>query len=124
MGNKKRIMQLLAILLIVCLVISILGYFLFTFLKTKDAGIEQSEFAGRLYASKDVNVILEFSDDVTSARLRLAGVSGTVQRLNVNYKENLFTCTTETETYYFLVLDDGKLYGSTGDYLYQAQYAQ
>lgn len=124
MGNKKRITQLLGILLLICLVITILGYFLFTFLHTKDTGIEQSEFAGKLYASEDVNVILEFLNDVTSAQLRVNGVSGTVQLLNLTYEENLFTGTTGTETYYFLVLGENSLYSSTGKYLYLAQYAK
>ncbi len=124
MGNRKRITQLIAILLLVCLVISILGYFLFTCLHTNDADIEQSEFGGKLYASEDVNVILEFSSDANSAQLRLAGIGSKAQRITLTYEENLFTGTTETDTYYFLVLDDGTLYSSTGNYLYQAQYAQ
>ena len=124
MGNRKRITQLIAILLLVCLVISILGYFLFTFLNTNDAGIEQSEFGGKLYASEDVNVILEFSSDANSAQLRLAGVGSKVQRITLTYEENLFTGTTETETFYFLVLGENKLYSSTGIYLYTAQYAK
>ncbi len=124
MGNRKRITQLIAIILLVCLVISILGYFLYTFLKTNDAGIEQSEFGSKLYASEDVNVILEFSDDANSAQLRLAGVGSKVQRITLTYEENLFTGTTETETFYFLVLGENKLYSSTGDYLHTAQYAK
>lgn len=124
MDNKKRIKKLLLILLVVCLVIVVLGYFLYTFLHTNDAGIEQSEFSGKLYASEDVNVILEFSNDATSAQLRLAGVGSEVKRLTLIYEENAFTGTTETETYYFLVLDENQLYTSTGNYLYTAQYAQ
>ena len=124
MGNRKRITQLIAIILLVCLVISILGYFLFTFLHTNDAGIEQSEFGGKLYASEDVNVILEFSSDANSAQLRLAGVGSKAQRITLTYEENLFTGTTETQTYYFLVLSENKLYSSTGDYLHTAQYSK
>lgn len=124
MGNRKRITQLIAIILLVCLVILILGYFLYTFLKTNDAGIEQSEFGGKLYASEDVEVILEFSDDASSAELRLDGVHGGKQNLALTYEENLFTGTTETETFYFLVLDENKLYTSTGVYLHTAKYAK
>lgn len=124
MGNRKRITQLIAILLLICLVISILGYFLFTFLHTNDAGIEQSEFGGKLYASEDVNVILEFSNDANSAQLRLAGVGSNAQKLSLTYEENLFTGTTETETFYFLVLGENKLYSSTGDYLHIAKYSK
>lgn len=124
MGNRKRITQLIAILLLVCLVISILGYFLFTCLHTNDAGIKQSEFGGKLYASEDVNIILEFSSDANSAQLRLAGVGSKAQRITLTYEENLFTGTTETQTYYFLVLGENKLYSSTGVYLHTAQYAK
>lgn len=124
MGNKKRITKLLIILLVVCLVIAILGYFLYTFLHTNDPGIEQSEFSGKLFASEDVTVVLEFLDNATTARLRLDGAGSEVKRLVLTYEENLFTGTTETETYYFLVFGNGTLYCSTGNYLYQAQYAQ
>lgn len=124
MGNKKRVAKLLIILLIVCLVIVVLGYFLYTFLHTNDPGIKQSEFGGKLYASEDANFVLEFSDDATTARLRVDGAGSEVKRLSLTYEENLFTGTTETETYYFLVLGDGTLYCSIGNYLFQAQYAQ
>ncbi len=124
MENKKRITKLLLILLVVCLVIAVLGYFFYTFLHTNDRGIAEGKFAGKLFASEDVNIILEFSDDVSSAQLRLNGATGTVQQLNITYEENLFTGTTETETYYFLVLGENSLYSSTGNYLYTAQYSK
>ncbi len=124
MQNKKRILKLLLILVVVCLAIIVIGYFLYTFASTNDHGIEQSEFAGKLYASEDVNVILEFSNDASSAELRLNGVQSKKQILSLIYEENLFTGTTETETYYFLVLGENKLYTSTGNYLYIAHYTK
>ena len=112
------------ILLAVCLGFAVFGYFLYTFLHTNDHDIEQSAFAGKLFASEDVNVILEFSDDASFAELRLAGVHSEVKRLALTYEENLFTGTTETETYYFLVLGENSFYSSTGNYLYTAQYSK
>jgi hypothetical protein len=119
---KNRTLILSLELLAVLAVIIVLGYFIYLFSTICGTSLQATDYAGKVYTSRDHQIILEFDDTASSATLRSDGVESYKSLIQLSFDDNIFYSDSGVVERYFLVIDYNTLYSSDGIYLYLAQY--
>lgn len=122
---KTHALKLILWIVIAVIIIIVLGYFLYAYLRMNDKKTPQNVFSGRIYATTDEQTQLKFDEACSAVMLIDNGVQ---YILYATYEDNIFIFADEETRYEYIVLGADTLFGGNADirgdgkYLYLYNY--
>lgn len=114
-NDKKRILILMLWLLLGIVIVIIIGYFIGSYLRLNNKRIALDNFKGKTYVTEDGQAYLIFDNDESIVTIQ---TETTTEAFMIEYEENIFKLSTDSEIYYLIVLDEQTIYGGTGKFYY------